>query len=133
MRRIRIYTVHTSPAPWRREEDAVFIKDGFCWPAFVFSLLWALWHRLWLGGLIMFAGELAIDRLADWTAVHRALEVALLLGWMLLIGFEANDWRRRKLSRQGYLFAAVVAAHSLGEAERRFFDKHPGQSIAATA
>ena len=34
MRRIRIYTVHTSPAPWRRAEDAVFIKDGFCWPAF---------------------------------------------------------------------------------------------------
>ena len=32
----------------RQMDDIVAVKEGFCWPAFLFSLVWATFHRLWL-------------------------------------------------------------------------------------
>ena len=48
MARATIYTAHVRGRGREPTSDVVLVKDGFSWPAFFFSLIWALWHRLWV-------------------------------------------------------------------------------------
>jgi len=123
-----LYTVHIPPAASRSEglERAVLVKEGFSWPAFVFSFLWLLRHRLWLaalgfaliaGTLTLLAGTLPVP---EWTG---ALLDFLL---MLTVGFEGPTVRRMALERRGYRFAGVFGGQDQEEAERKAF-----QSLAA--
>ena len=65
---MRIYTVHLPAAAGDTGEDraaaAVLVKEGFCWPAFFFAPLWALWHRLWLFFALVLAGGWAVTAAA---------------------------------------------------------------------
>jgi len=107
MTRSTTYTVHVR-GRGRADRDVVLVKDGFSWPAFFFTLFWALWHHL--------ASELlALDPLTD---------AAVGLAWSVLIGFEANDARRRALARRDYDAEDVILGQSLAQAEHRFFQKH---------
>ena len=130
MARARIYTVHASPSPWPRAEDTVFVKEGFAWSAFVLTAIWAAWHRLWLAAVVFLAGGLAIELAAEALGLSELMAYALHLGWFLWIGFSANDWRRRKLAQRGYVFAGIVAAPDLIEAERRYFTRHHDRTLA---
>ncbi|HSE79773.1 MAG TPA: DUF2628 domain-containing protein [Alphaproteobacteria bacterium] len=130
MTRTRIFTVHAPPEPWPRIEETVFVKEGFAWPAFLLTAIWAAWHRLWLAAAIFLAGGLAIALAAIALELPEALEYALHGGWLLWIGFSANDWRRRKLARRGYAFADVVAAPDAIEAEHRYFSRHHDRTLA---
>lgn len=131
--RTRMFTAHLPPAPWPRPEEAVLVKDGFAWPAFFFSALWALWHRLWLAFLLIIAGVAAVELGGRALEADPIVEQAAEVAWMLYIGFEANDWRRRKLARRGFVTAGVVAAPDLAEAERRFFAKLRHRTHDATS
>ena len=72
MARATIYPAH-GRGRGRDDEDVVLIKDGFSWPAFFFSLIWALWHRLW-------------SRYIGATSDHEVLEVAPpWLAWRALV------------------------------------------------
>lgn len=126
MARVRFYTVHTRRGPWSDSDlggqETVFVKDGFAWGAFFFTLIWALWHRMWLAALAILAGSLAIGALSDLLNVPQGVDAAIGLAWSALIGFEGNDWRRRALARRGFVEVAVVSGVSLADAERRFFD-----------
>ena len=130
MPRARIFTVHAPPEPWPRIEETVFVKEGFAWPAFLLTAIWAAWHGLWLAAIVFLAGGLAIGFLAAAFGLPEALEYALHGGWLLWIGFSANDWRRRKLARRGYALAGVVAAPDPIEAERRYFSRHHERTLA---
>ena len=44
---MRIYTFHMVPGATALG-DAVAVKEGFSWLAFLFDILWVLYHRLWL-------------------------------------------------------------------------------------
>jgi hypothetical protein len=113
---MRIYTAHRRDAG----PDLILVKEGFSWPAFFFSVLWALWHRMWLTALLIFAAEVALGALADRLALSPAAEFAVSLGILLFVGFEANDWRRRSLMRRGFDPGVPICASSLDEAEFRF-------------
>jgi glutamine amidotransferase len=39
-------------SPQNRADEAVLVRDGFSWPAFLVPPLWLLWHRLWAEGII---------------------------------------------------------------------------------
>lgn len=118
-----IYTVHVR-GRGRADEDVVFVKDGFSWPAFFFSLPWALWHRLWFFALIILASGVAIGLLEDLLTLDSVTGAAIGLAWSALIGFEANDARRRALTRHDYDVEDAVLAQTLAQAEYRFFQKH---------
>ena len=133
MARVKLYSVHLRAWSNEADRDAVFVREGFSWGAFVFSLAWALWHRLWVAALLI-AGALAALALAEeFLDVGLVLTEAASLAVSLWIGFEANDWRREALRRRGYAEAGIVAATSLAEAEHRFFTRHPGSHVAAAA
>jgi hypothetical protein len=136
MARVRFYTVHTRRGPWSPSDlggqETIFVKDGFAWGAFLFTAVWALWRRMWLAALVMLAGSLALGLVSDLLDMPPAFDAAVGLAWSLLIGFEANDWRRRSLERRGFVEVAVVSGISLTDAERRFFDAtlHEGMMAA---
>ncbi len=51
-----------------------------------------------------------------------ALEEAVTIGYAVLVGFHANDWRRRSLGRKDFEDAGIVAAPRADAALRRFGD-----------
>jgi hypothetical protein len=120
---MRIYTVHINPESPNAVERAVFVAEGFSWKAFIFGILWTLYHRLWAVSLVIFAimalflivGE---QKLLDTNSLF-ILEVA----FNFFIGFNANDWRRNALSRHGYITYDVVASDSYLHARQRYFER----------
>ena len=123
---MRIYTVHESPFWALAEEavpgaDVVLIAEGFCWPAALFTVLWAAWHRLWLVALAILGAGAALDAASALVPIGDAARTVLGLAVLLFIGFEANDWRRWTLERRGWRTVGIVAGHSRSEAEHRFF------------
>ena len=121
MARTRIYTVHVRQWSASTDREAVFVREGFSWGAFFFSVLWALRYRMWLTAIFLFVVSVALSLASDLLQVDPITESALGVALALIIGWEANDWRRRSLARRGYVMAAVIAAETLLEAERRFF------------
>ena len=54
---MRVYTVHILPGADALEDAPLLVREGFCWPAAIFTVFWALWHRMWLvAGLLFIAG-----------------------------------------------------------------------------
>jgi hypothetical protein len=120
---MRSYTLHPPrdaiPGEPAALERATIVRDGFVWPAFLFPVLWFLWHRLWLAALIVLAA------LAVLTAAGLALELrpgaatlAVLL-YALLVGLEASSLRRWTYARRGRPAVDVVTAGSRREAEEK--------------
>ena len=109
---MRFYTLHVptiEPGSVLPDESRLFhqmagivpIKEGFCWPAFFFSLLWSLWHRLWLIALGLFAAKLVISFLVFQNGVDQAVTIVISFSISLLLGFTGNDFRRAKLECRG--------------------------------
>ena len=97
---MQIYTVHTkSRSPsfvLKREEmeKTVFVKEGFCWTAMLFTVLWAGWHHMWRHGAILIVAALLLGLISDGMDVAAPLQTLVALGMLLIIGFEGNNWRR---------------------------------------
>ncbi|HAD86887.1 MAG TPA: DUF2628 domain-containing protein, partial [Rhodospirillaceae bacterium] len=51
---MRVFTVHIRRHALDPDKDVRLIKEGFSWPAFLFSFLWALWNRMWWTALGLF-------------------------------------------------------------------------------
>ena len=123
MTRSTTYTVHVR-GRGRADRDVVLVKDGFSWPAFFFTLFWALWHHLWMFALLVLASGFAVALASELLALDPLTDAAVGLAWSVLIGFEANDARRRALARRDYDAEDVILGQSLAQAEHRFFQKH---------
>lgn len=121
---MRIYTVHVRTPAARLDRDVQLVKEGFSWPAFFFSVLWALWSRLWLVALILFAIEILWGLAAEWLGLHAVLNGVVSLGLALAVGFVGNDLKRFGLFRRGYGEVGVVAGRDRDAALQRFFDHH---------
>lgn len=109
-------------------ERAVFVKEGFCWPALFFSAIWSLWHRLWLvliGYLVIVLMLEATSRLVGGIAPG----VTGLL-FALLFALEANGLRRWTLERRGWQPVAMVEGSNREAAEVRFFAGLAGRDAA---
>ena len=113
--------MHTRPWSAAPDQDAVSVKEGFCWPAFFFSLLWALWYRLWLPVVAAAAVIAAVSLLAELTNIDPVAIAAIEVAAALLFGFLGNDWRRRNLTARGYVESGIVAGRDRVAAEHRYF------------
>ncbi len=122
---MRLYTVHVRRHWPDADRDLVLIKEGFCWPAFFLGPLWALWHRLWLAALVLLVADVALSGAALLLRLDGLSQGMVSVGFAAIVGFVANDLRRRALERRRFTFAAVVSAGGLEDAERRFLDGEP--------
>ncbi len=126
---MRVYTVHEPPVTpdepppslLERAESLVFVKEGFSWPAFLFSPVWLIWHRMWhvlaiwAAAFIVSQGLIAALGLGDAIAGWAALTLDLILG------FEGGELRRWTLDRKGWRLLGAVSGRRLDECERAFF------------
>ena len=124
---MRIYTVHVP------DEDPVVraeaVKEGFSWPAFVFSVVWALWHGLWLAAIVFLAAILGLGLLIDTFGGDALIQGVVSLGLALIIGWTANDVRRHKLRKKGFAHRSAIIADTGEAAIRRYFEA--AQEMAA--
>jgi len=120
----RLYTVHLNPLVPGTDRDAIFVREGFSWMACLFGIPWALFHRLWwpaFGMLVYLLALVAAETLLPLDP-FRVFCFDAALG--LIVGFEANDMRRRALEARGYIDGGLVAGGDLAEAELRWFSAH---------
>ncbi len=122
---MRLYTVHVRRHDPDADSDLVLIKEGFCWPAFFLGPLWALWHRLWLAALVLLVADLGLGGVGMLLRLDGLSQGAVAVGFAAIVGFVANDLRRRRLERRRFTFAAVISAAGREAAEWRFLDGKP--------
>ena len=125
---MKLFTAHRPPHTSR--DRAVFVKEGFSWPAFLFPLIWLLYQRLWLAFALYLLAVAAIGTAA--ADLPGGPLVALVLALNLILGFEANDLKRRAMLRRGYREEGPVLAEGLLHAETRYFEPRlaPGSPSA---
>ena len=131
---MRFYTIHAPRRPWATTEasieEARAVKDGFSWPAFAFSFIWALWHRLWLVAAAIFAAEFVVGLLAGLIGLGGGVNAALSLGMALIVGWLANDLRRYTLEQRGLTDLGVVIAGNGEDAIERYFTENAPRDSA---
>ena len=131
---LRVYTVHL-PSLLSWDKTPVLIKEGFSWGGFVFGMIWALWHRLWIEAAALLALTLAVGVIADYIDLSEPIEAAVMVTIAVLVGCSGHDWRRESLRQRGYHEIGVVVGPNMDEALRRFLDLREldAQSHAAPA
>lgn len=107
--------------PAGADPDAVLVKDGFNWPAFLLPWLWLIVRRQWLGLLAYMLAAIAIGVAEALPWLGSSGSFLLGLGLNLLAGSLANDWRRWRLEARCYRFLGVVSGTDLADAEARLF------------
>ena len=104
----------------RQMDEIVAVKEGFCWPAFLFSLVWATFHRLWLFAFSL----MGLCSVTFFTLYQQGAEPSFNLivcfGIFVLFGYHANDFRRFKLRRAGYLERGIILAPTVDAAVQRY-------------
>ncbi|MCC9621249.1 DUF2628 domain-containing protein [Thalassospira sp. MA62] len=120
---MKLYTVHIHPGDAEPMENAVLIREGFNFWAFLLTGLWALYHRLWLA----FIGIVVVSVLCSLTVMlfdgGPEMDFALALVTGIGFGLIANDLRRRKLAAKGYKLHDIVAGQDHSDAEHRCFER----------
>lgn len=116
----KIYTVHTNSWSAAPDGDAVLIKEGFSWPAFLFGPIWALWHGMWRTAIALLLLSAAVSGAAFFAGLTEAGDFALSMGLQVAMGLWANDWRRYVLARRDVFERGAIAARRLRDAERRY-------------
>ena len=127
---MRCFTVHRRDTGLFTAPETVLVKEGFCWPAFFFTPIWALWQRMWLAAALILVALLAAGVLSAWLRLVEPAQYALTFGIMLIIGYGANDWRRRSLARRRYEETAIVCGSGRDEAELRMLQAEHGGALA---
>jgi len=118
------YTVHQPPAKNGRAADPhrfVFVRDGFHFWAFLLTLPWLIYRRLWLAllGYVLLTATMAVVFYFLRTPSGSQAAIGLLIG--VLFGLEAASLRRWTYRRRGWSNIGVVVGDDVEDAERRFF------------
>ncbi|MDJ0895810.1 MAG: DUF2628 domain-containing protein [Alphaproteobacteria bacterium] len=117
---MRLYTVHQ---PLDGDpEDLVLVRDGFSFWAFLFTVLWALWNRLWWEAAALIVIWVVLSLIMNLLGADDFTQLMVSLGFQILVGFEARDLQRWALARRGWQELGMVSGNSEEAAERRFLD-----------
>ncbi len=126
------WTVFEPKGAQGRTAGAVFLRDRFSVPAFLFGPFWLLWNRLWLEAIVAIAlvvGLGLLERAEGWTLAGNVLPLLLAL----LIGLEGPERRAARLRRAGWREAATVMADNRDEAELRYYAGAMSRSVVDDA
>lgn len=92
----------------RLDEAPAVVPDRFSWFAALLPPLYGLVHGLWLGLVLWVLAVAAIVAGGLWLGAEAGTWMYLLLA--VLVGFEAPNFRRRKLRRRGYVYRTELIA-----------------------
>ena len=120
---MRVFTVHLRRHGLDPDRDVKLVKEGFSWPAFLFTFLWALWNRMWWTALGPFVIVSVAGLVAEALVPDAAWAAMLVL--YAAVGFLGNDLYRRYLGGQGFVEVSPVCGKDRDEALYRFLDADP--------
>ena len=113
--------INTNPL-WDQIDEVVAIKEGFCWPAFLFSMVWAIFYRLWIYVFYLVAiNSIVLILIFQFGANHLVIFFSLMV-ILILFGYVANDARRSNLRKKGFFEQIIVIAPTKNTAIRRYLD-----------
>lgn len=107
--------------PDGKPEGVVFIPEGFSWAALVFTMFWAMFHRMWMVAAVLFAVYAGVAVAEASNLIGPVLGSAIHIGISLLFGFEARRLKSLSLVRAGFRPVGLVEATSLEVAELTYF------------
>ena len=101
------YKVYANP---QGNHEAV--KQGWSWPAFFFSLIWAMIKKMWGLGVGVLIALLVLGFIIGISGVSgtESLINAVVIMIKIMFGINGNKWREDNLSTRGYEYKKTVAA-----------------------
>lgn len=127
MKTFTIYVPYDNPQDMER---ARFVQEGFHWNAFFFTVLWSLYHRLWMPSALLVLVYVAESALVDRLELGMISDMLIQLGISVGFGFMASDLLGRALRGRGYELADVVVSKNLTSAQQRFFEQRMEERLA---
>ncbi|MBL4690914.1 MAG: DUF2628 domain-containing protein [Rhodospirillales bacterium] len=122
---MNLYAVYLRRHGLDPDRDVVLIKEGFSWPAFSLSFVWALWNRLWLVAAGFLAAQGVVGLAITLLRPDPLSQVFLSLGLAVIFGLLANDLRQSNLAGRSFVLTAVTSGKDSEAAYRRFLDHEP--------
>lgn len=116
---MRIYTVLEPPDG--KTERVAFVPEGFSWGALLLGFLWALWHRMWVVALLLFALSATLSIASNLEMLGPGFATLLQFGIGLIFAFEARSLQAKSLERVGFRRVALIQASNVEAAERVYF------------
>ncbi len=128
---LKIYTVHLKPDESDEIGRLKFVSEGFNFYAFILTIFWALYNRLWkFSAVLLLLNAVAAMILWQFDSLFPPTTNIIQIGLQLWCGFAANDFMREKLKKDGYITYAMVSGENELRAEQRFFDQN-AESLAS--
>jgi hypothetical protein len=122
---MRTYTIHVRNSLLHSEPDVLVIRESFSWFAFLFSVFWALWNRLWLVALGLAFLEILLTASTTYIGVDAISTAIISLGLAVIIGFTGNDLKRWTLAGRAYVPEGIVLAPDADSALQRYLTAGP--------
>lgn len=120
-------------APDGEPDRLVVVRERFSAAAFVFTILWSLWHRMWVVSAILLALLVAISFTAGALGLNPALAGLFEAAVSLIFGFEAQRLRIMSLERAGFRLSALIEASNREAAELQYFMGRRRSSVPVVA
>ncbi|ACK51477.1 hypothetical protein Msil_2553 [Methylocella silvestris BL2] len=128
-----VYSVHLPVGGASAAADAAFVREGFSGSAFLFGPLFLVWRGFFLAAALWLVAALVVIGLFAAATLSAGAVLFIFFLMHFWLGLEANRLIERRLWRQGYDLAEIVAAPRLEEAEMAFYREIGPSAEAATA
>lgn len=93
------------------------VKQGWSWPAFLFSFVWAMVKKMWSIGIGLFILSLIFISMVGKQADLLFHAISVIVS--VIFGIYGNSWREKNLESRGYKVKGTVTAANPGEAEAK--------------
>lgn len=106
-------------------EKTIFLQDGFSFKAFIFTIFWTLYNKLYFISLLLLTSLVAIDLLIVNFYVDGS--IAALMNTLivpLICGLNGKQWLCQSLLRRKFTLTGVVIANNITDAQMKFFSEH---------
>jgi hypothetical protein len=99
------------------------VKQGWSWPAFLFSFIWAMVKKMWALGIGLFVLSLIFISMVGPGADLLINILSVMVS--LIFGMYGNSWRGKNLESRGYEIKDTITAANPGEAIAIFMKSMP--------
>lgn len=107
-------------------EQAIFITEEFSFKAFLFSLIWALYNKLYCVSFVILSLVMLVSVLLYNECVLSAVVVKISCCIPLFCGVNASMWLQNSLLKKNFDFVGIVIAKNITEAQMKFFSEYSG-------
>jgi len=100
------------------------VKQGWSWPAFLFSFIWAVAKKMWAIGIGLFILSLIFISMVGREAFVPINGISVVVS--VIFGIYGNSWREKNLESRGYEMKDTVKAANPRDAMAMFMKAESG-------